>query len=233
MKLKELSGLTKFADRHLPEIMGIGAAIGTVTTGALSYKAGKEIEKIEDPTAKDYVKILSKPLLSGAATLGCIYGLNYAHIRRYAALMTAYTLSQMDIKTYKEKVKEIFGDEQEREVEKRTSKEKKKMNPVYVEETHEQIICDLVTGRRFKKSPMNVLKAVQNTNSKVLREAKASVNDFYNYLEIEECEAGSMLGWKVDGGTDMLEIEWNSMLDDDMQPLLTIRYDVEYFHNWL
>lgn len=230
--MKYLTNLTNLIDKNLPGILTLGSIVGVGSTAVLSYQASEELHQIENPTIKDYVKHLTPPVIAGSSTVGCILGLNYAHARKYAALASMYAMSQIDLKTYKEKVKELFGQEKANEVEKEVHKEKKKFDSVYIEKDHNQLICDTVTGRIFKKTPMDVMKAANTTNQIILRGGKATINDFYELLGIDDCEIGNRAGWKIDGGTDSLEIEWDTMMDGDFKPMLTIRYDISIIYGW-
>lgn len=142
--LKIVNELIKMVDKNLPNILTVTSILGTAATGILSYKAGEDIAKLEEDEKipKNIAKAVAPPVITGASTIACIVGLNHAHARKYAALMSMYALSQTDLNTYKEEVEKIFGKEGKEKVDKES---KKRQSPVIVDGYRYQNFLDKVT----------------------------------------------------------------------------------------
>lgn len=63
-------------------------------------------------------------MISGALSIGCIVGASTVHVKRNAALATAYQLAANTLSDYKEKVIETIGEEREKEVQKKVDAKK-------------------------------------------------------------------------------------------------------------
>ena len=158
------AALTKYS----PEILtGLGIA-GMVTTTVLAVKATPKaymlLEDAEDEkggklTAAETVKVCWKSYIpaaiSGAAAIACIVGANSVNAKRKAAIVAAYTMSESTLRTYREKVIETIGEEQEKVVREKVAEERIKRDPVSNKEVltsrKGDILCyDVISGRYFK-----------------------------------------------------------------------------------
>ena len=130
-----------FISKHSPEILvGVGIA-GMVTTTILAVKATpKALKLLEEAERKnidkqlddgideadiknglpplEVIKVSWKPYIPAAITcatsIACIIGASSVHVRRNAALATAYKLSETALNEYKEKVIETIGEHKEK-----------------------------------------------------------------------------------------------------------------------
>ena len=111
-----------FIKKNAPTILTcIGAAGVIVTTvmavketpKALSLLEDAEEEKGEELTKWEKVKIAGPvyipSIITGAATIACIFGSNVISKRQQATLTTAYALLDNSYKEYKKKVDEVYG----------------------------------------------------------------------------------------------------------------------------
>ena len=122
--------VAKQVSKYGPEIaVGVGIA-GMITTTILAVKATPKALKLLDEAKKEkeeeavelkpieVVKVAWKPyipaMISGALSIGCIVGASTVHVKRNAALATAYQLAANTLSDYKEKVIETIGEEKVR-----------------------------------------------------------------------------------------------------------------------
>lgn len=233
-KLKLFETVGKEVNKHLPEILTIVSIGGVIATGVLSYEAGRELKRIQDEeeekTVKNVAKTVVPPVVSGIGTVGCIVGLNYVHVRKYAALASMYGISQVDLKTYKEKVEEIFGKDEKKKVDEVVKKEKE--GPVYLDKYHEQVFLDRVTGRYFSSTVFKIQDAVNKTNCLIAQEGRANLNEFYSFLDLEEVELGNLIQWHQGDVYDVLEIRFDTDMTKNMEPIMTIEYNIQDHYSW-
>ena len=103
-----LTYIKPFVSKHEPEIlmsMGIGGMIFSLAWGIkASFKAARAIDKYKETygkdklTAKETIKLTWKlylpTVLSVAASVPCVIMSNKVSNKRYAAIATAYTISE-------------------------------------------------------------------------------------------------------------------------------------------
>lgn len=128
--------------KHLPSILTGIAMVGTVNTAVLAVsatpKALEDISKAEEAkgsklTKLETVKVAYKHYIptavSGALTLACIFGANRAHIGKETALAAAASFIDTRGKEYKQKVKDILGEETDRKIEEEIARDHISQNP--------------------------------------------------------------------------------------------------------
>lgn len=126
MSLKDLTG---FLSKNSPTILTCLAAVGAVSTTVLAVKATPRaqdhlydaedekggcltpIEKVE-ACWKDYIPAA----ISGAATLGCIFGARYCSHKQQEVLASGYILAHTTLKEYERVVSERLGEGKAAEV---------------------------------------------------------------------------------------------------------------------
>lgn len=101
-------------------------AVGVIATSILAAKATpkalKVIEKAEEEkgeklTKLEVVKVAAPAYIpaavTGASTIACIFGANILNKRQQASMASAYALLSNSYSNYREKVKELYGDDAE------------------------------------------------------------------------------------------------------------------------
>lgn len=230
--------------KYSPEILtGLGIA-GMVTTTVLAIKATPKaymlLEDAEDEkggklTATETVKVCWKSYIpaaiSGAAAIACIVGANSVNAKRKAAIVAAYTMSESTLRTYREKVIETIGEEQEKVVREKVAEERIKRDPVSNKEVltsrKGDILCyDVISGRYFKSELNFINKVANDLNRRMLTDICGSItlNEFYDELGLEHISIGDDLGWNVDRG--QIEIFPDSRLTPDGDPCLVLDYRI-------
>lgn len=240
---KFISTVQSTLSKHSPEILlGIGIA-GMITTTVLAVKATpkalkkieaeKEKQQVDKLKAKDVVKATWKcyipAAVTGATSTACLIGANSVHVRRSAALATAYKLSETAFTEYKDKVVETVGERKEKAIKDEIAKDKIERDPVQNSEVimtdKGQTLCyDGLSGRYFYSDRDAIQRAVNNINRKIVVHMYISLNEFYSELGLEPIKVGADLGWNIDDGE--IEVEYSAQLATDGRPCMVIEYNV-------
>ena len=244
MSKTNLSGIftsvSNFANKHAPEILtGFGVA-GMITTTVLAVKAtpkalqileekkkhNPDIPKVE--IVKSCWKCYAPAVITGIVSTACLIGANSVNARRYAALTTAYKLSETALSDYKEKVIETIGEKREQTVRDKVAAKNIEQNPVQENEVihtgNGTTLCfDPMTSRYFYSSIESIRGAAVNVKEMLLHGAWgcASLNEFYDELSLPHAEVGDILGWNTD---NLIAIDISSHITDKGQPAAVIVY---------
>lgn len=236
-------GLRATLSEHGPEILtGIGIA-GMVATVIMAVRATpKAIMLVNEKECEQHVEKLPKKevfktcwkcyiptAITGASSIACLIGASSVNARRNAALATAYTISETALREYKEKVIETVGEKKEQTIREKVSEERVKQIPanteIYVTGRGETLFLDPLSKRTFKSDVEFVRRAVNNVNERMLNDicGYASLNEFYDEIEIERTDVGNDIGWNTD---NILKIDFHPSMTQDMKPCLALYYDV-------
>ena len=243
-----LSKSIDFVKEHSPELLISAGVVGMATSTVLAVKATpKALNKIEDKKAdlgvtyltrkeiiettwKDYVPAAGLSAVSAA----CIILGTTKNVKRNTALATVYALSENTLREYKNKTKEIVGEEKAREIDSEVNKSvaRERQKPIIIQNneseyvTHtgdgDTLIYDMFSGRYFRSSVTAVERAVNLINKRLFNDYLMTVNDFYSEINIPQIGAGNLIGWKTD--KDMMEISFDSDIDKYGNPYLILNY---------
>ena len=204
---KIANGAVSFVKHNSPTILTcIGAAgvVGTaVLTGKAVVKASKLLEeakeeKGEDLTPMETLQVAGPTyipaVLTGVATITCIFGANTKKKKKQAALLSAYTLLDRSYKDYKEKVDELYGEGSDRNVRNKLAKDKYDENDISVD-ADKQLFYDEFSERYFESTMEKVLEAEYELNHIIARDCGAFLNEFYELLGIDTVDYGDYMGW--------------------------------------
>lgn len=238
--------------KRSPEILtGIGIA-GMISTVVLAVKATpKAMELIEEAEQEKYetktheygtynsesltpietVKVAWKPYIpaaiTGIASIACIIGANSVHVKRNAALMTAYQLSTTALADYREKVVETIGEKKEAQVRDKVVKKKIEENPtenatVIVTGAGNMLIYDIHSDRYFRSDIDRIKRAINDLNHRMTfgGEMYISLNEFYDEIGLKHTESGDKIGWRPDKG--LIDVRFGSQLTDKGEPCIVI-----------
>lgn len=238
---KFFNELQRAVTKHSPEILtGLGIA-GMITTTVLAVKATpKALDLMNDKkdeletdklTVKETIKTTWKCYIPATLTCvtstACLIGASSVHLKRNAALATAYKLSESAISEYKDAVIETFGEKKEKNVRDKAAEEKMKKNPVsssevFITEKGNTLCYDAISGRYFKSDLERIKRAENALNKQLLNEMYVSLNDLYDELDLDHTKVGDELGWKIDDG--LIELYFSSQLADDGTPCIVMDY---------
>lgn len=149
----------------------------------------------------------------GASTIACIMGANALNRRQQAALTSAYALVQSSYKEYKDKLKELYGEEAHNAIIDSIAKEKG------MEPEVSRTFYDSFSQRYFESTIEKVIQAEYHLNRNFMFAGVISLNDFYEFLGLEKTELGDAVGWSNCNG-DIYWIDFNHhrlTLDDGME----------------
>lgn len=198
-----------FLRRNSPTILTFLGAAGVVATSIAAVKATPKAmallektkeEKGEELTKLEMIKVAGPAYIPavaiGASTIACIFGANALNKKTQASIMSAYALLDTSYKQYKSKVKELYGENSDRNVKKEIVKDKFKDNNIHI--NNEKILFfDFYSLRYFESTERLVLKAENRVNELLKLYGRASLNDFYESLGMPTAYTGYELWWNV------------------------------------
>ena len=198
-----------FLRRNSPTILTFLGAAGVVVTSIAAAKATPKamalLEKTKEEkggelTKLEIVKVAGPAYIPavaiGASTIACIFGANALNKKTQASIMSAYALLDTSYKQYKNKVKELYGEDSDRNVKKEIAKDKCKDNHIHL--NNEKILFfDFYSLRYFESTERLVLKAENRVNELLKLYGRASLNDFYESLGMPTAYTGYELWWNV------------------------------------
>lgn len=208
----------------------------TRTAGWVYEKASDEAMYMDAPkikkaahVAKAVVPLYIPTIVSAGVGTACVIFANKINLDDKAALIAACSMYHDGLKTYQEKVVERLGDGAHEEImEAIASEDADILETVDREDIPghgDTLIYDHVTGRYFLGDKHLVEQAEAHITKKLMDEATARINDFYEALGLEDISnVGDALGW--DASRCTLDIRYSSMLDENGRPCLVINYDV-------
>lgn len=237
--------------KYSPVALSCVASLGVVVTAIAAVKATPKAVAIihadsrkkhdGDPyacTKKEAVaaawKCYIPAVVLGASTIACIMGANALNRRQQAALTSAYALVQNSYKDYRDKLKELYGEEAHNAIMNSIIKEKCKDVSIFSpggwynstldfgEGMEPEIIrtfYDSFSDRCFESTIEKVIQAEYHLNRNFMFEGTIPLNDFYEFLGLEKTELGKQVGWSLVNG-DIYWIDFNHhriTLDDGME----------------
>lgn len=196
---------------------GVGVVATTITAVKATPKALRLIEEAEQKkgerlTKWEKVKTAGPTYIPtvglGISTLVCVFGSQILNKKQQAALMSAYALVDQSYKDYRRKLKGLYGEEVDQEVREAIAIEKAEDVGVRgsylgtncdlsLEESNgePQVFYDEHSGRYFESTIEQVLTAEYHLNRNYILRGYSYLNEFYEFLGIEETDYGSVLGW--------------------------------------
>ena len=228
--------------KRSPEILtgiGIAGMIGTVVMAVRATPKALEMidEKIEEKEDKltpiETVKAAWKPYIpaaiTGVTSVACIIGASSINLRRNAAIVTAYTLSETALREYKDKVIETIGEKKEKEVRDAIAKDWIEKNPlsqneVIMTEKGDTLCYDSLSGRYFKSDIEKLKRAENELNHQLLNEGTVTLNDLYYAIGLGDTKIGYDLGWDTRHG--LVDMSFSSQLAEDGTPCIVLDFTV-------
>ena len=242
-----LTYIKPFVSKHEPEIlmsMGIGGMIFSLAWGIkASFKAARAIDKYKETygkdklTAKETIKLTWKlylpTVLSVAASVPSVIMSNKVSNKRYAAIATAYTISEAALQEYKDKTKEIIGEKKTKQIEEsisddRVTKTYSGGNQVILTGNGDSLFYEPLSGRYFKSNWNDILKAANELNSEAITNmsGQTTLNDWFQKIGLETTEIGETLGWNLmNNSSNLIDISISSHITKDNVPCGAIYYN--------
>ena len=218
-------------------VMGLFTTVGmaiSATPKAVSLIEGEQ-EEIEDLlTVPQIIRVSWKcyipTAITGLLTIGCIIGANKINSRRNAALLGAYSLSEVLLKEYKAKVLETLGPTKERQIRDDVAKERLLKNPVsssdIVATGRGETLCyEAISGRYFKSDIEHIRQCLNKLSRQMMSDTSITLNEVYNALDLRDTKLGDYISWHIDDG--LIEPDFSSQLTDNGVPCLVLDYTTE------
>lgn len=235
-----------FWKRHASTILTVAGGVGVILTTVSAVKATpKALESLEEAkeqkgeelTSVEKIKIAGPKyiptILIGTGTIACIFGANILNKRHQAALIGAYTLVDSSFKEYKQKLKELYGEETHNNVIDAIAIEKVDRDWA-VSGSYFGQSCDLTneeacgepvlfyeenSGRYFESTIEQVISAQYHLNRNYALRGYSYLNEYYEFLGLETTDYGSVMGWApTDEGEYWIEFNTRkTVLDDGLE----------------
>lgn len=225
-----------FIKRNTSTILTCLGAVGVVATAVMAVKEtpkaltllenakeekGEELTKFERAKVAGPVYIPS--VITGAATIACIFGSSIISKNQQAALMSAYALLDNSYKEYKKKTDELYGEEAGKQIRGEIAKDKYTGDEVSLDDDKE-LFYDFYSGRYFESTKQEVLWAQYETNRSMFVNYSVGVNEYYDLLGLEPLPEYEMLGWTCG---QIEEMYWHPWIEFDNEETV-IEPDSEY-----
>lgn len=248
-KMLHKSGL--YIRKYSPVALSCVASIGVIVTAVVAVKVTpKALVLIHTDSKKNhggdpYAYTKKEAVLSawkcyipavafGASTIACIMGANALNRRQQAALTSAYALVQNSYKEYKDKLKELYGEETHNAIVNSIVAEKCKeasiSSPSFISNSSldfgegmepeiTRTFYDSFSQRYFESTIEKVIQAEYHLNRNFMFAGVIPLNDFYEFLGLERTDFGDKVGWSSVNG-DIYWIDFNHhrlTLEDGME----------------
>ena len=213
-----------FFRRNSSTILTCVAAIGVVCTAIATIKetpkALEKIEEAEKEKGEELTKVekivVATPsyipaILIGAGTIACIFGSNVLSRQQQASLMSAYALVDNSYKEYKNKLKELYGEETHQNIVDAIAAEKSKDIVVRAngmvgsydlaldKACGEPVLFYYEFGGKFFESTIEqVITAEYHLNRNFVLRGYSVLNELYEFLGLEPTDYGSEVGWAIE-----------------------------------
>ena len=195
-----------FLKKHSSTILTVVGATGVVATSVLSVKATPKAlaliedakkEKGENLTPIEVVSVAWKPyipaVITGLSTIACIFGANFLNTRNQASLMSAYALLDRTFKEYKEKTKEIYGEEADINIKNAIVKSRYDES---LEPQNGNVLFYDHNSMQFFESTMEKVMQAENEFLEIFHDrGYACLNEYYDILGLPRTTYGYQLGW--------------------------------------
>lgn len=238
-----------YLKRGSPTILTCIGAIGVVATSIMAVHAtpkaltmihkDSRLKHDGDPYAYSKMEAVESAwkcyiptILVGTSTIVCIFGANILSKRQQAALTSAYTLVNNAYQGYKNKVKELYGEETHQKIIDSIVKENCK--DVYISapgfydcssldfDDHNpednRLFYDTFSNRYFESSVIRVIEAEYHLNRNWWLGAGICLNDFYELLGLDAIDGGEELSWFPEDGINWIDFNHHkTVLDDGLE----------------
>lgn len=224
---------------HSPTILTCMGAIGVVVTAVMTVKATpkaiKRLEMAEDDKGEKLTNLevifVAGPAfipatVVGLSTISCILGANVLSKRNQASLVSAYALLNQSYQQYRNAAKAVYGEDANSKIQAQMAKDTYVSADGYsvysadMDPESERILCyDLYSKRYFTSTMAAVLNAQYHVNRNLCLRGDTTVNEFYEFLGIDEIDCGDEIGWSIEelmeGGIMWLDFDNSQAVMDD------------------
>ncbi len=215
-----IANLIKKNSSTILTVLGIAGVIGTtIMTAKATPKAMLLIEEAEKEKGEELSKwelvktagpVYIPTVLMGAATITCVFGVHILSRRSQASIASAYALLDQSYREYKNKLKELYGEEAHKSIMDSIALDHAKDVSVTCLSNYGFDVCDLsveendgrpilfydaFSKRYFEKTIEQVLNAEYHINRNCILKGEVTVNEFYDFLGLDGIDGGDDLVW--------------------------------------
>lgn len=219
----------KFVKKNASTILTVAGGVGVVATAVLAVKAtpkaiqvleeAKE-EKQEELTVLEKVQIAGPAyipaIITGAATIACIFGANVLNQRQQAALMSAYALLDNSYKEYRAKVVELYGEEAGNKIKDEIVKDKLEAESITVNDG-KRLYFDEYSSRYFEATTEHMLYVENKINRVMSETAGMYLNEYFELVGLERTDYGDFMGWS---SCELYDTYWSSWFDFEYRKVI-------------
>lgn len=219
----------------------VGFAITATPKAMILLDEKKKELGVEKLDAKTIVKTAAPVYIPTAISMtvstGCIIGASSVNDRRNAALAAAYTMSETALRSYQDKVAATIGEDKAQEIKEAVTLEKmakcpepdeiptaKNLAPDDVSYDKKVKCWESLSGKYFWTTRNAIEKALNGLNKQLLSDLSVTENDLYDYLGMEHCKNGDLLGWDTQSCM-MVDTFYGSRVDEEGMPCLVLDYN--------
>lgn len=212
-----------FLKRNGGTILTVLGCVGVTATTIVAIKStpkalkllndAKE-EKGDELTALETIKIAGPvyiPTITlGSITIMCVLSANMLNNKKQASIAGAYTLLNKTYNQYRDKIKELYGDDVDRDIIDDITIEKAEEVNVYADnfvsnsslnvntDKNYLLFYDSFSNRIFESTMEQVLIAEYSINRNFVLRGVALLNEFYEFLGLSETDSGDSLAWTIE-----------------------------------
>lgn len=233
-----------YLKRNASTILSVVGGVGVVTTTVLGIKAAPKASLLLEEAEKEKGETLSRmekfklavpfyipTITSGIATLSCIFGANILNKQQQAGLISAYALLDNSYKEYKGKVEELYGKDANDNIVEEMAVDKYEKTEL---KEDEHLFYDEFSGRYFNATLDRVTQAEYRLNRDIHMRGWAELNEFYEYLGIDNFDKYNALGWAESGNYETYWQGWvdfnhrKVLIDDDLECIILSMFQEPY-----
>lgn len=213
----------------LTVIGAAGVIATTVAAVRATPKALKVLEEAKEEKGEELTKVevvvnagpaYIPAFVIGTSTIACIFGANVLNKRQQAAIVSAYALVDRTYKDYRNKVKELLGEETDNQIRDAIMQDKLDCDEnkagyapgcieLDVNSGENVLFYEEHLGKYFEASIERVKNAEYHLNRNFALRGFASLNEFYGFLGLEEeTEYGDDFGWDTTRLIEEYESPW-------------------------
>ena len=230
--------MKRFIKRNSSSIL---TGVGVISLGATLYSSitetikANEILKNPDGDLTTKEKLINllpqykKTIIFAATTVACMISSNVISVKQQKQLLSSYMLLQQAYAAFKDKARELHGDEGIRDIYKAIMAEER---PPHVD-ADSVLFYDTYSGKYFDATESDVLRAEMYINRKFAECGYVDVNEFYKQLgDNMGIKNGDEYGWSAYDAHETIWINFKHelcVMDDGLECYI-IHMDVEPRH---
>lgn len=244
IKNKFIAKILKKISDEAPTILtgtAVGGVVASLITMRNSTLKADKIIKEHQAKQKEELKFKEKFLLtwktyipaavSAGLTIAAIISSNVISKKRLSALSILCSGAEAALSQYQNKVEQLIGKNKAQKVKDEIAQDIVDASDITENDDEESIqevgqgttwCLDKLTGRKFKSSAEHIRRAQNDANMALLGGSQISLNEFYDYLGLDNCSLGDIVGFDE---SNPVNISFSSALKGS-QPVLVLSYNV-------